>query len=254
MASKVYKSAKEALEGLTFDGMTVMAGGFGLCGIPENLILAIRESGARNLTFVSNNGGTADFGLGLLMETGQITGMISSFLGGNKLYERLVLEGAIKLELVPQGTLMERMRCGGAGLPAFYTRTGAGTLVEEGKEVREFDGKRYLLERALRADLAIIKGWQGDWHGNVVYRKTARNANPVMATAAEVVIAEVEHLVEPGRLDPDAVHTPGIYVDRILQGVGYEKRIEVRTVMPVTAHGETLVKHVPALEGKLVEP
>lgn len=230
--NKVYPDAASALEGVLRDGMTILCGGFGLCGIPENLIAAVRRSGVKDLTFVSNNGGTADFGLGLLMATGQIRKMIASYLGGNKLFERLVLEGAIELELVPQGSLMEKVRCGGAGLAGFYTPTGIGTVVQEGKEVREFDGKAYLFERALRGDLAFVKAWKGDTMGNLVYRKSARNDNPEMATAADLVIAEVEHLVAPGELDPDHVHTPGIYVHRIFQGVNYEKRIEQRTTIP----------------------
>ncbi|MBM3269694.1 MAG: CoA transferase subunit A [Candidatus Sericytochromatia bacterium] len=230
--NKVYPDAPAALKDILRDGMTIMAGGFGLCGIPENLIGAIRESGVKNLTFVSNNAGVSDYGLGLLMQTRQIRKMISSYVGENKLFEQQVLEGILEVELTPQGTLAEKIRAGGAGIPAFYTPTGYGTKVAEGKEAREFDGKWYVLERALRADLAIVKAYKGDAWGNLVYRKATRNFNPVMATAADVVIAEVEHIVEVGALDPDCVHTPGIYVDRVLQGARYEKRIEQRTVRP----------------------
>ncbi len=230
--NKVFSDATAALEGVLQDGMTIMCGGFGLCGIPENLIAAVRRSGARDLTFVSNNGGTSDFGLGLLMETGQVRKMIASFLGGNKLFERLVLDGSVELQLVPQGSLMEKIRCGGAGLAGFYTPTGVGTLLEKDREIREFDGRKYMFERALRGDLAFVKAWKGDPMGNLTYRKSARNDNPEMATAADVVIAEVEHLVAVGDLDPDCVHTPGIYVNRVFQGVSYEKRVEQRTTTP----------------------
>jgi 3-oxoacid CoA-transferase subunit A len=232
MANKVQKTAEAALEGVLFDGMTIMAGGFGLCGIPENLIAAIRRTGVKDLTVVSNNCGVDDFGLGVLLAGGQIRKMISSYVGENKLFAELYLGGKLELEFNPQGTLAERIRAGGAGIPAFYTRTGVGTLVSEGKEVREFDGERYVMERGLTADLAIVKAWQGDREGNLVYRKTARNFNPMMATAGKVTIAEVEHLVETGELDPNHIHTPGIYVDRILQGAAYEKRIEQMTVRP----------------------
>lgn len=233
--NKVYSDAATALRDVLRDGMTIMAGGFGLCGIPENLIAAIRDSGVKNLTFISNNAGVSDYGLGLLMQTQQIRKMISSYVGENKLFEKQVLEGILEVELTPQGTLAERIRAGGAGIPAFYTPTGYGTKVAEGKETREFDGKWYVLERALRADLAIIKAWKGDAWGNLMYRKSSRNFNPIMATAADVVVAEVEELVEVGAIDPDMVHTPGIYVDRILQGARYEKRIEQRTVRPRAA-------------------
>ena len=232
MANKVMKSAEEALQGVLFDGMTIMAGGFGLCGIPENLIAAIRAAGVKDLTVVSNNCGVDDFGLGVLLAGGQIRKMISSYVGENKLFEQLYLAGKLELEFNPQGTLAERIRAGGAGIPAFYTRTGVGTLVAEGKEVREFDGALYVMERALTADLAIVKAWKGDRAGNLVYRKTARNFNPMMATAGKVTVAEVEALVEPGALDPNAIHTPGIYVDRILAGPVYEKRIERATTRP----------------------
>ena len=212
------------------DGMTILVGGFGLCGIPENLIAAVRRKGTRDLTIVSNNAGVEDCGVGLLLQTRQVKKMISTYLGGNKLFEQLVLSGELELELNPQGTLSERLRAGGAGIPAFYTPTGFGTVVAEGKETREFGGRMYVLERALRADFAFVKAWKGDRWGNLVYRKTARNLNPMMATAADFVVGEVEELVEPGQIDPDFVHTPGIYVDAIFQGAHFEKRIEQRTV------------------------
>ncbi|MCL6566338.1 MAG: CoA transferase subunit A [Acidobacteriia bacterium] len=221
-------SADEAIQNLR-DGMTIMMGGFGLCGIPENLIAAVRRKGVRNLTIISNNAGVDDFGIGLLLQTRQVKKMISTYVGENKLFEQLVLSGELEVELNPQGTFAERIRAGGAGIPAFYTPTGYGTMVAEGKEVREFDGRPYVLERALRADFAFIKAWKGDRWGNLVYRKTARNFNPMMATAADYVIAEVEELVELGALDPDCVHTPGIFVDAIFQAK-HEKRIERRTV------------------------
>lgn len=232
MAKKVQSSAEQALAGLLFDGMTVMAGGFGLCGIPENLIGAMRLAGVKDLTVISNNCGIDGFGLGLLLENGQIKKMISSYVGENKLFEQLYLSGALALEFNPQGTLAERIRAGGAGIPAFFTKTGVGTLVAEGKEVREFDGEAYVMERGLTADLSIIKAWKGDTEGNLVYRKTARNFNPMMATAGTACVAEVEHLVEPGQLDPDQIHTPGIYIDRILAGAVFEKRIERVTTQP----------------------
>jgi 3-oxoacid CoA-transferase subunit A len=232
MADKVRKDAVEALAGVLTDGMTIMAGGFGLCGIPENLIAAIRETGVRDLTVVSNNCGVDDFGLGILLAGGQIRKMISSYVGENKLFEKLYLSGELELEFNPQGTLAERIRAGGAGIPAFFTRTGVGTLVAEGKEVREFDGEPYVMERGLTADLAIVKAWKGDAEGNLIYRKTARNFNPMMATAGKVTVAEVEELVEVGRLDKDNIHTPGIYVDRLVRGAVYEKRIERETTRP----------------------
>jgi 3-oxoacid CoA-transferase A subunit len=232
VAHKVVKDAQEALAGVLRDGMTILAGGFGLCGIPENLIAAIRESGVKDLTCVSNNAGVDDFGLGLLMQTRQIKKMIASYVGENKTFERQVLEGLLEVDLVPQGTLAERIRAAGAGIGGFYTRTGVGTVVAEGKETRIIDGVEYVLELPLKADLAIIKAWKGDAMGNLVYRQTARNFNPMMATAAAVTLAEVEHLVPVGELDPDHVHTPGIYVNRIFQGAHYEKRIEQRTVRP----------------------
>jgi 3-oxoacid CoA-transferase subunit A len=226
MANKVRKSAGDALAGVLFDGMMIMAGGFGLCGIPENLIAQVRASGVKDLTVVSNNCGIDDFGLGVLLAGGQIRKMISSYVGENKLFEQLYLSGQLELEFNPQGTLAERIRAGGAGIPAFYTKTGVGTLVAEGKEVREFDGELYVMERGLVADLSIVKAWKGDTAGNLVFRKTARNFNPMMATAGKVTIAEVEELVEVGALDPDNIHTPGIYVDRIFEGAVFEKRIE----------------------------
>ena len=231
---KIFPDAKAALEGLTFDGMTVMSGGFGLCGIPEHLIAALRDSGARDLTVISNNAGVDGFGLGQLLETRQIAKMISSYVGENKEFERQYLAGELQLEFNPQGTLAERIRAGGAGIPAFYTRTGVGTVVAEGKETREFDGETYLMERALKADLSIVKAWKGDAEGNLIYRKTARNFNPMMATAGRVCVAEVEVLVGTGSLDKDMIHTPGVYVHRILKGPAYEKRIERLTTRPRT--------------------
>jgi 3-oxoacid CoA-transferase subunit A len=212
------------------DGMTILMGGFGLCGIPENLIAAMRRKGTKELTIVSNNAGVEDFGIGVLLQNRQVKKMISSYVGENKLFERLVLSGELQVELNPQGTLAERLRAGGAGIPAFYTPTGYGTMVAEGKETREFDGRNYVLERALRGDFAFIKAWKGDRWGNLIYRKTARNFNPMMATAADYVVAEVEQLVEPGELDADQVHTPGIFVNAIFQGANYVQRIEKRTV------------------------
>jgi 3-oxoacid CoA-transferase subunit A len=232
MADKIRSDGAEALAGLLFDGMTIMAGGFGLCGIPENLIAAIRLAGPKNLTVISNNCGIDDFGLGVLLANGQIKKMISSYVGENKLFEHLYLSGELELEFNPQGTLAERIRAGGAGIPAFFTKTGVGTLVAEGKELREFDGETYVMERGLTADLSIIKAWKGDAEGNLVYRKTARNFNPMMATAGKATVVEVEALVDVGELDPDHIHTPGIYVDRIIQGATYEKRIERETTRP----------------------
>jgi 3-oxoacid CoA-transferase subunit A len=212
------------------DGMTILMGGFGLCGIPENLIAAVRRKGTKDLTIVSNNAGVEDSGIGLLLQNRQVKKMISSYVGENKLFERLVLSGELQVELNPQGTLAERLRAGGGGIPAFYTPTGYGTMVAEGKETRQFDGRNYVLERALRGDFAFVKAWKGDRWGNLIYRKTARNFNPMMATAADYVVAEVEHLVEPGDLGPDQVHTPSIFVNAIFQGANYMKRIEKRTV------------------------
>ncbi len=227
--NKIYPDAKAALAGVLKDNMTIMAGGFGLCGIPETLIEAIRESGVKGLTFISNNAGVDGFGLGKLLETKQIKKMISSYVGENKLFEQMFLSGELQLEFNPQGTLAERIRAGGAGIPAFFTKTGYGTIVADGKEVREFDGEMYVMERALKADLAIVKAWKADREGNLVYRKTARNFNPMMATAATLCVAEVEQIVDTGALDPDAIHTPGIFVKRLLHGARYEKRIEQRT-------------------------
>ena len=237
MVDKLAASADAALEGLLFDGMTIMAGGFGLCGIPENLIAAIRAAGVKDLTVISNNCGIDGFGLGVLLAGGQIKKMISSYVGENRLFEQLYLSGELDLEFNPQGTLAERIRAGGAGIPAFYTRTGVGTLVAEGKEVRELDGELYVMERALKADLAIVKAWKGDAEGNLVYRKTARNFNPMMATAGKATVAEVEQLVAIGALDPDHIVTPGIFVDRIVQGAHFEKRIERVTTRPRDVEG-----------------
>lgn len=230
--TRIYDSPALALEGVLFDGMTIMSGGFGLSGNPENLIPAIREAGVRRLTVISNNCGADGFGLWTLLANGQISKMISSYVGDNKLFEQLYLSGEIELELSPQGTLAERIRAGGAGIPAFYTRTGVDTLVAEGKPTEEFGGEMYVREAWLKADLAIVKAWKGDTAGNLIYRKTARNFNPMMATAAKVTVAEVEEIVEAGQLDADAIHTPGIYVDRMIKGEAYEKRIENRTVRP----------------------
>ena len=232
MAGKVYSDAKSALAGVPFEDMTVMAGGFGLSGNPENLIVALKESGVKGITMISNNCGADNFGLWILLNAGQIKKMISSYVGENKLFEQLYLSGQLELELNPQGTLAERIRAGGAGIPAFYTKTGVGTVVAEGKPTEEFDGETYVRETWLRADLAIVKAWKGDHEGNLVFRKTARNFNPMMATAAKITIAEVEELVPNGTLEPDSIHTPGIFVSRIFQGSAYEKRIEHRTVRP----------------------
>ena len=227
--SKVFADAKTALAGLTFNDMTVMSGGFGLCGIPENLIAALRDSGVTGLTVISNNAGVDGFGLGQLLETRQIKKMISSYVGENKEFERQFLAGELELEFNPQGTLAERIRAGGAGIPGFYTATGVGTVVADGKELKDFNGRTYVLETGLIADLSIIKAWKGDERGNLVFRKTARNFNPMMATAGKICVAEVEEIVPIGSLDPDNIHTPGIYVDRIVKGT-FEKRIEQRTV------------------------
>jgi len=226
---KRISSPDAALENL-HDGMTILMGGFGLCGIPENLIEAVRRKGTKDLTVVSNNAGVDDFGIGVLLQNRQVKKMISSYVGENRLFEKLVLSGELQVELNPQGTLAERIRAGGAGIPAFYTPTGYGTMVAEGKETREFDGRQYVLERALHGDFAFIKAWKGDRWGNLIYRKTARNFNPMMATAADYVIAEVEVLVETGELPPDTVHTPGIFVNAIFEGKNHEKRIEKRTL------------------------
>ena len=222
---KLYPDAKSALDGLTFDGMTVMAGGFGLCGIPEHLIAALRDSGTKGMTVISNNAGVDGFGLGQLLETRQIKKMISSYVGENKEFERQYLAGELELEFNPQGTLAERIRAGGAGIPAFFVKTGVGTLVAEGKEEREFNGERYIMERGLVADLSIVKAWKADDTGNVVFRKTARNFNPPAAMCGKICVMEVEEIVEPGELDPDHIHLPGIFVHRIIKGE-HEKRIE----------------------------
>lgn len=228
--NKVVESAREALEGKLFDGMTIMAGGFGLCGIPEHFIEAIKDSGVKDLTVISNNCGVDDFGLGVLLQTRQISKMISSYVGENAEFERQYLSGELELEFNPQGTLAERIRAGGAGIPAFYVKTGYGTLVAEGKEVRQFDGDWYVMETALRADLSIVKAWRADRWGNVQYRKTARNFNPMMATAGETCLVEVEELLEVGQMESDQIHTPSIFVDSILVSDSFEKRIERRTV------------------------
>ncbi len=228
--SKVFADAKSALAGLLKDDMTIAAGGFGLCGIPENLIGALVESGTKGLTIAGNNAGVDDFGMGLLLKTRQVKKVIASYVGENKEFERQVLAGELDLQLVPQGTLAEKFRAGGAGIPGFYTRTAFGTKLAEGKPTRTFDGKEFVLEEGIRADLAIVKAWKGDKSGNLIYRKTSRNFNPMIATCGKVTVAEVEHLVEVGELDPDQIHTPGIFVDRIVQGAKFEKRIEFRTV------------------------
>lgn len=235
---KVYSTAAEALHGLLFDDMTLAAGGFGLCGIPENLIAALFEAGTKGLTIVGNNAGVDDFGMGPLLKTRQVKKVIASYVGENKEFERQVLAGELELELVPQGTLAERLRAGGAGIPGFYTRTGFGTLLAKGKETKQFDGKQYVLEPAIRADVAIVKAWKGDKFGNLIFRKTARNFNPMIATCGKVTVAEVEQLVEVGELEPDQIHTPGIYIDRIVQGSNYEKRIEFRTLSNSASSGK----------------
>lgn len=226
---KVYANATEALDGLLFDGMLVAAGGFGLCGIPENLIAAMRESGVKDITIASNNCGVDDFGLGILLKSRQIKKMISSYVGENAEFMRQYLSGELELEFNPQGTLAERMRAGGCGIPGFYTRTGVGTVIAEGKELKDFDGETYVLERAIVADVSIVKGWKADETGNLIFRKTARNFNPPAAMCGKVCVAEVEEIVPAGSLDPDCIHLPGIYVHRLVQG-DFEKRIEQRTV------------------------
>jgi 3-oxoacid CoA-transferase A subunit len=228
MSKKIVTDARQAVADIP-DGAVLAIGGFGLCGIPENCIAALVEKGVKQLTCISNNAGVDDFGIGLMLQKRQVKKMISSYVGENKLFESLVLSGELQVELTPQGTLAEKLRAGGAGIPAFFTPTGVGTLVAEGKEVREFDGKSFVLERSLRADFALVKAWKGDAMGNLVFRKTARNFNPVAAMAGKITIAEVEELVPVGSLDPDQVHLPGIYVKRIFQGKNYEKRIEKRT-------------------------
>ncbi|MGD0640351.1 MAG: CoA transferase subunit A [Roseiarcus sp.] len=227
--NKVFATAEDALAGVIKDGMTLMSGGFGLCGIPEALIEAVRKSGAKDLTVISNNAGVDGVGLGVLLETRQIKKMISSYVGENKTFAQLYLSDQLELEFNPQGTLAERIRAGGAGIPAFFTRTGVGTVVAEGKEIRDFHGEEYVMEEALFADIALVHAWKGDAEGNLVYRKTARNFNPMMATAAKLTIAEVEHLVEPGEIDPDHIVTPGVFVQRIVHVAGMAKRIEQRT-------------------------
>ena len=229
--NKVFPSPAQALEGLARDGITVAVGGFGLCGIPEQLIIALRDSGAKALTCVSNNAGVDDWGLGLLLQTRQIRKMVSSYVGENAEFERQFMSGELELEFCPQGTLAERLRAGGAGIPAFYTRTGVGTVVADGKPTELFDGETFVMERGIRADLALVKAWKADRFGNLVFRKTARNFNPMVATSGKVTVAEVEELVETGSLDPDQIHTPGIFVDRIVV-TRSEKRIEQRTVRP----------------------
>jgi 3-oxoacid CoA-transferase subunit A len=230
--NKLVANAHEAISDIG-DGATVMMGGFGLCGIPENLIAALRDKGTKNLTIISNNAGVDDFGIGLLLQKRQVKKMISTYVGENRLFEELVLSGELKIELNPQGTFAERIRAGGAGIGGFYTPTGYGTIIAEGKETRSWNGKHYVLELPLRADYAFVKAWIGDRYGNLIYRKTARNFNPIMATAAHITIAEVEELVQPVELTPDCIHTPGIYVKRIFQGINYEKRIERRTTRPL---------------------
>lgn len=227
--NKTYENASEALAGLLFDGMTIMAGGFGLCGIPEHSIRAIADSGVKNLTWIANNCGVDDFGSGILLHSRQIKKMVASYVGENKTFEKQFLSGELEVEFNPQGTLAERIRAGGAGIPAFYTKTGVGTVIAEGKETKEFNGQIYVMEKALKADLAIVKAWKGDNEGNLIFRKTARNFNPIMATAAKVTVAEVEELVEIGKLDIEMIHTPGIFVKRIFKGNNFEKRIEFAT-------------------------
>jgi 3-oxoacid CoA-transferase len=237
--SKVYPDAATALAGLLHDRLTIAAGGFGLCGIPENLIAALRDSGVKELTLVGNNAGVDDFGMGLLLATRQVQRVIASYVGENREFERQVLAGELELELVPQGTLAERLRAGGAGIPGFYTRTAVGTLLAEGKETRIFNGFEHVLETAIHADVSLVKAWKGDRAGNLIYRKTARNFNPMIAACGTVTVAEVEELVDAGALDPDQIHTPGIYIDRIFQGCAYEKRIEMRTVQGISGKKET---------------
>ena len=230
MANKVFSSAQAALADIVQDGQTLAVGGFGLCGIPEALIAALRDTGVKNLTCISNNAGVDGFGLGLLLETRQIKKMISSYVGENKEFERQYLAGELALEFTPQGTLAEKLRAGGAGIPAFFTKTGVGTLVAEGKEVREFNGEQYIMEHALTADIALVKAWKADKSGNLIFRRTARNFNPMVATAGRITVVEVEEIVENGTFDPDAVHTPGIFVQRIVLNATPEKRIEQRTL------------------------
>ncbi|WP_440224254.1 3-oxoacid CoA-transferase [Dokdonella sp. MW10] len=240
--NKIQASAAEALDGLLFDGMTIAAGGFGLCGIPENLIGALLAAGTKDLTIVGNNAGVDDFGMGPLLKTRQVKKVIASYVGENKEFERQVLAGELELQLVPQGTLAERLRAGGAGIPGFYTRTAFGTLLADGRETKVFDGKEYVLEEGIKADVSIVKAWKGDALGNLVFRKTARNFNPMIATCGKVCVAEVEEIVEVGSLDPDQIHVPGIYVDRLIKGPSYEKRIEFRTVQGANTGKESPVR------------
>lgn len=233
--NKLKNNAADALEGVLFDGMTIMAGGFGLCGIPEHLVIALRDSGVKDITVISNNCGIDDFGLGILLQTRQIKKMISSYVGENKTFEKQYMSGELELEFNPQGTLAERCRAGGAGIPGFYTKTGVGTVIAEGKEHKEFDGVTYIMETGLVADLSLVKAWKADDEGNLVYRKTARNFNPVMATAGKITIAEVEEQVSLGDLDPDHIHTPGIYVDSFVVGTDYKKPIEIMTTREYVA-------------------
>src|SRR5258707_763181 len=243
---KVYADATSALQGLLKDGMTIAAGGFGLCGIPENLIGALVDSGAKGLTIVGNNAGVDDFGMGLLLKTRQVKKVIASYVGENKEFERQVLAGELDLQLVPQGTLAEKFRAGGAGIPGFYTRTSYGTKLAEGKHTHSFDGREYVLEDAIRTDLSIVKAWKGDKAGNLVYRKTTRNFNPMIATCGKATVAEVEELVEVGELDPDQIHTPGIYVDRIIKGSKFEKRIEFRTLSGAAGKKDSPIRELMA--------
>ena len=243
---KVQANATTALQGLLRDNMTIAAGGFGLCGIPENFIAALRDSGVKGLTIVGNNAGVDDFGMGLLLKTRQVKKVIASYVGENKEFERQVLAGELDLQLTPQGTLAEKLRAGGAGIPGFYTRTAVGTKLAQGKETKVFDGKEYVLEEGLRSDLSIVKAWKGDKSGNLVYRKTARNFNPMIATCGSVTVAEVEQLLEVGELDPDQIHTPGIYVDRIVQGKNFEKRIEFRTLAGATGKKDSPIRELMA--------
>lgn len=233
LSKKVYTNATEALIGVK-DGMTYLVGGFGLCGIPENCITALRDSGVKNITCVSNNAGVDDFGLGLLLKTRQIKKMVSSYVGENATFEKQFMSGELELEFCPQGTLAERLRAGGAGIPAFYTPTGVGTKIADGKEIRKFEDREFVLEKAITGDFAFVKAWKGDKFGNLIFRKTARNFNPMIATAGKITVAEVEELVEIGELDPDQIHTPGVYIQRIFQGQNYEKRIEQRTLQAST--------------------
>ncbi|MEZ5690149.1 MAG: CoA transferase subunit A [Rickettsiales bacterium] len=227
--NKIYKNAHSAIDGLLFDGMTIMSGGFGLCGIPEHCIRALAESGVKNLIWIANNCGVDNFGSGILLHSHQIKKMIASYVGENKTFEKQFLSGELEVEFNPQGTLAERIRAGGAGIPAFYTKTGVGTVIAENKEIKEFDGEKYVMEKSLKADLSIIKAWKGDSEGNLIYRKTARNFNPIMATAGKITVAEVEELVDPGELDIEMIHTPGIFIQRIFKGDSFEKRIEFAT-------------------------